>query len=477
MISSIKNLLYIYQLSEYDNGFFLNWIGNHSDLDDYLKSKKASPIWTIKARIIFIVSIFFLPLCFILPKKRIANFLILAAEIIKPLETAVIFFIVQKTKFRLKKHKDLIKIGITGSYGKTTAKEYLAEILSVKYRVLKSPENINTLLGLAKFISKNLDKPFQFLIVEMAAYKKGDIKKICRMIMPEVKILTGLADSHLERFGSLENIIKAKFEIAESLSGDKNSVFLNADNPLIVQNYQKFFKINPEFYGLNAEIGKKFEAKNILVSKEGIDFDIFSNEGGKNQEFYFSVKIRIFGRHNIEPILSAISVADKFGLSKEEILTGLKNLKPLPRRLFLAKNSQGIAVIDDSYNISKASAEAALEFLKDAFVGRRKIIIVAGLVEQGAKKNENNRWLGEKIKLAGDLILMIKNSNTQFMIDGSDIPKTEILYYNKNKRADINGRKIIIFNNVAELNSFLSEILKSGDVVLTFPYDLPAHYC
>ena len=76
----------------------------------------------------------------------------------------------------MKKHKNLIKIGITGSYGKTTTKEYLAEILLVKYRVLKSPENINTLLGLAKFISKNLDESFQVLIIEMAAYKKGDIK-------------------------------------------------------------------------------------------------------------------------------------------------------------------------------------------------------------------------------------------------------------------------------------------------------------
>lgn len=472
MISDIKNLLYIYQLSEYDNGFFLNWIDSHPDLDNYLKSKKINPVWTIKARIIFIVSIFFLPLRLVFSRKRIAYFLILAAAIMKPLEAVVVFFIVQKIKFGLKKYKDLIKIGVAGSYGKTTAKECLAEILSVKYRVLKSPENINTLLGLARFISKNLDKSFQILIVEMAAYKKGDIKKICRMAAPEIRILTGLTDSHLERFGSLENIIKTKFEIAENVSPDKNSVLLNADNPLIVQNYQKFLKINPEFYGINPEIRKLFSAKNIKISEEGLEFDIF-----RNREFYFNAKVKIFGRHNMEPILSAISIADKLGLSKEEILTGLKNLKPLPRRLFPAKNSQGVVVIDDSYNISKASAEAALEFLNEVFLKRRKIIIASGLVEQGTKKNENNRWFGEKIKLAGDLILMIKNSNTRFIIEGLNIPKTEILYYNKGGRADINGRKAIIFNNAEELNLFLHNILKPGDVVLTFPYDLPAHYC
>ncbi|MEK7553730.1 MAG: UDP-N-acetylmuramoyl-tripeptide--D-alanyl-D-alanine ligase [Patescibacteria group bacterium] len=471
MISSIKNLLYIYQLSEYDNGFFLRWINNHPDLDSYLKSKKENPVWTIKAKIIFIISFFYLPLYLFFPKKRFVYSLILAAAIIKPLEIIVIFFIVQKIKFRLKKYKNLIKIGITGSYGKTTTKEYLAEILSVKYRVLKSPENINTLLGLAKFISKNLDESFQVLVIEMAAYKKGDIKKFCRMINPEIRILTGLADSHLERFGSLENIVEAKFEIAESLLDDKNLVFLNADNPFIVQNYQKFFKINPEFYGINPEIQKVFKAENIKISEEGLEFNIF-----KNQEFYFNAKIRVFGRQNIEPILLVISIADKLGLSKEEILTGLKNLKPLPRRLFPTKNSQGIVIIDDSYNISKASIEAALEFLKETFPKRRKIIIAAGLVEQGVSKNENNKWFGEKIKTIGDLNLIIRNSNTQFIIKGTNLPEKEILEYNKNRRFETINQKIVIFENAEELNFFLPEISKSGDAILMFPYDLPAHY-
>lgn len=471
MISNIKNLLYIYQLSEYDNGFFLRWVNNHPDLDNYLKSKKENPVWTVKAKIIFIISFFSLPLSSFFPQKRFAYFLISAAAIMKPLETMIVFFLIQKIKFKLKKHKDLIKIGIIGSYGKTAAKEYLAEILSVKYRVLKSPENINTLLGLVKFISKNLDESFQVLVVEMAAYKRGDIKKLCRMVNPEIRVLTGLTDSHLERFGSFENIVKAKFEITEGAKEGKNLIFLNSGNSFIFQNYRRFLKIKPEFYGLNPEIKKIFEADDIKVSEDGLEFNLI-----KDKKFYFNAKVKVFGGHQTEPILSAIGIADKLGFSKEEILTGLKNLKSLPRRLSAAKTSQGITIIDDSYNISKASIEAAFEFLKEAFPKRRKIIITAGLVEQGASKSENNKWFGEKIKTIGDLNLIIRNSNTQFIIEGINLPKEEILEYNKNRRFETINQKVVIFENAEELNFLLPEISKSGDVILMFPYDLPAHY-
>lgn len=472
MFKTINNLLYIYQLSEYDNGFFLNWLANHPDLKNYLKSKKENPVWTAKAKIIFAVSLVFLPLYFILPPKPSAYFLILAASLIKPLESIAVFFIVQKTKFRLKKHENLIKIGIAGSYGKTTTKEYLAEILSVKHRVLKSPGNVNTLLGLARFISKKLDESFRVLIVEMAAYRKGDIKKLCRLIQPEIRILTGIADSHLERFGSPENIVEAKFEIADGAQEQKNSIFLNADDRSILENYRKFLNIRPEFYGINSGIEKVFEAKNIKVSEKGLKFDIV-----KNGSFYFNADVELFGKHQLEPILVAISVADKLGFSREEILAGLKNIKPLPRRLCLTKAANGIIVIDDSYNISKASADAALDFLKEAFPKKRKVVISAGLVEQGTKKSENNRWFGKKMKTAGNLLLLVKNSNTRFIVEEMNLSEEEILEYNKKiNTSEIAERKTVIFENAEELNLFLPAILKPNDALLIFPYDLPAHY-
>ena len=466
MLSKIKTLIYIFQLTEYDASFFKNWAKNHPDLESYLKTKK-EPVWTFKAKLIFVLAILFSPFYFIFLNKLYYS-LILSSKFIKPLEMFIVFIFAQKTKSKLKRHKDLVKIGIAGSYGKTTAKEYLAAILSSKYRIFKTPENINTLLGIIRLILKELDENYHILITEMAAYKKGDIKNLCKMIKPEIRILTGLNTSHLERFGSLENTIRAKFEIVDNLS-QQNRVFLNADDAIVFQNYQQFFKGKPEFYGLNPEIEKVFEAKNIRVSENGLEFDIF-----KNKEFYFGAKTGVFGRHQLGPILLAITVADKLGFNKEEILTGLRNIRPLPRRLFLKKTEARITVIDDSYNISKNSASAALEFLKEVFPRKRKVIITAGILEQGGKKIENNKWLGKKIKGTADLVLMTKNSNLEFLIDGLEIPKNEILEYNE--RIESRKQKAIIFDDAQELNINLSKILKPNDVVLIFPYDLPAHY-
>jgi len=466
MLSKIKTLLYIFQLAEYDILFFKNWVKKHPDLENYLKIKK-EPVWTFKAKLIFVLAILFSPFYLIFPDKLYYS-LILSSKFIKPLETFIVFIFAQKTKSKLKRRKDLVKIGIAGSYGKTTTKEYLTAILSSKYRIFKTPENINTLLGIIKLILKELDENYHILITEMAAYKKGDIKNLCKMIKPEIRILTGLNTSHLERFGSLENTIRAKFEIVDNLS-QQSRVFLNADDAIVFKNCQQFFKGKPEFYGLNPEIEKVFEAKNVRVSKEGIEFEIF-----KNKEFYFNAEAKVFGRHQLEPILLAITVADKLGFNKEEILIGLRNIRPLPRRLFLKRTEAGIIVIDDSYNISKNSAEAALEFLKEAFPEKRKIIVTAGILEQGEKKSENNKWLGKKIKGTADLVLMTKNSNLEFLIDGLEIPKNEILEYNE--KIESQKQKAIIFDDAQELNINLSKILKPNDVVLIFPYDLPAHY-
>lgn len=466
MVSKIKNFLYIFQLTEYDVPFFLSWIRNHPDLENYLKTKK-EPVWTFKAKLIFILAVLFLPFYLIFPNKLYYS-LILSFKLVKPLETIIVFIFVQKTKSKLKKYKDLIKIGIAGSYGKTTTKEYLAAILSSKYRVFKTPENINTLLGITKLILKELGEGYHILITEMAAYKIGDIQKLCQIIKPEIRILTGINTSHLERFGSLENTIRAKFEIVNNLS-HQNQVLLNADDAIILQNYKRFLKHEPKFFGLNPAIPKILEAKNIEISEEGLKFDVF-----KNQKTYFSGKAAVFGRHQLTPILLAISIADKLGMAKEEILTGLRNIRPLPRRLFLKKTEAGITIIDDSYNISKNSAEAALEFLKEAFPQKRKVIITAGILEQGEKKTENNKWLGEKIKGTADLVLMAKNSNLEFLIDGLGIPKNEILEYNE--RMESQKQQVIIFDNAQELNINLYKILKPNDVVLIFPYDLPAHY-
>ncbi len=457
MIKKIKNLIYIYQLSEYDNLFFFSWIKNHQNLEEYFNSEAAKfPVWTAKAKMIFWLAILFTPFF----KKNLYISLILAAKIIKPFENIVVFFIVRRAQSKLKKYKDLIKIGITGSYGKTTTKEYLAAVLSEKYRVLKTPENINTLIGISRLILKELNESYQIFVAEMAAYKRSDIKRLCGLINPQIGILTGLAGSHLERFGSIENIVRAKFELVDGLNQKNGRFFMNADNDLIIENYRKFVKTDFEFYGINENINKKFNARNIELGENFLKFEIY-----KEGKFYFKTEVNLLGRHQLEPLLAAITVADNLGLTKDEMVRGLKKIRPLPRRLFPIKTPQGI-IIDDSYNISEKSIEAALDYLTAVFMNKRKVVLTAGIVEQGNRKSENNIFLGQKLKEGADLILTPKNSNTRYIIKGLGLPEDKISEYNK----------IIIFNNAKEIDSVLSRILKPDDVVLIFPYNLPAHY-
>ncbi len=172
-----------------------------------------------------------------------------------------------------------------------------------------------------------------------------------------------------------------------------------------------------------------------------------------------------------------ISGQTTLGMTKEEILTGIKNLKSLNRRLSIQRTPQGFTIIDDSYNISEDSFKAALGFLKEAFPDKRKIVITAGLVEQGDKKSEANILFGEKLKETADIILIPKNSNTPYLIKGLKLSKNEILEYNNNgKIIDNSGKKAVIFNDVDELHCNFRLIFKPNDAVLIFPYDLPAHY-
>ncbi len=125
----------------------------------------------------------------------------------------------------LSRNPNLIVVGITGSFGKTTTKEILSTILAKKYKVLSPPQSYNTLFAVAQIIKEQLKEDHEIFLVEMGAYRRGEIAELCRMVKPKIGILTGIANQHLERFGTQENIIKAKYDLIESLPPDGLAVF------------------------------------------------------------------------------------------------------------------------------------------------------------------------------------------------------------------------------------------------------------
>lgn len=451
----LKNLIYILQSENYDFKRFLCFA--YSRLDWWRLEKRKKIVWTAKARLINIVSViifsffaaYFLVKCgwfgasIVLLMIFLLPFLIgVSLIIIKPLDIILKARRIKTAKNILKLKKQIV-IGITGSYGKTSAKEILNSILSEKFKVLKTPENVNTDIGIADFIIKEKEKfkESDIFIVEMGAYRVGDIAKICEMVEPDYSILTGINESHLERFGSLNNIIRGKFELPERT---KKISFVNFDDKNIKNNLEKF--IIEEYIKLSADA-----AANIVVRENfgGLEF-IY-----KNEKFF----TRLLAEHNIVLIISATELAKKLGMNLEEIKRGVEKIKPLTNRLNPIYNNQSdIWVIDDSYNANFNGILSGLKVLEMA--KGRKVVLTPGLVELGDKSKEIHKKIGEDYAKKADLVLLIKNSVAPYIIKGME----------KN-----NFHEFKVYNNTEEAHNDLKNILKSGDTII-FQNDWPDNY-
>lgn len=346
---------------------------------------------------------------------------------------------------------NVIKIGITGSYAKTSVKEILKTLLSQKYRVLATPENYNTPLGIALAV-KNLDSTHDVFIAEMGARSKGDIKELAQMVKPKYGVLTGINNQHLETFGSIETTKDTKFELFENLASDGVG-FFSSDNALSRELMERF---NGEKYfaGISGE-NNLVTASDIITDTRGTTFTLnFSN--GK------SVKCNtvLLGKHSIRNICLASAVAFKIGLTPKEIATGINRLQSVGHRLELMPNNKNIVIIDDSYNSNVDGINAAMEVL-DTFKGR-KIVLTPGLVELGKMENMANFEFGRTLSLHADLVIVIGRHNAEMLINGlldGGMPRDNIRFA----------------KNLNKGNALLNEIMMEGDIVL-FENDLPDNY-
>jgi UDP-N-acetylmuramoyl-tripeptide--D-alanyl-D-alanine ligase len=454
----IRNLIYILQSELYDSRKFLQFAYSHFQW--WKLEKRAHLVWTKKARLIYVLTVLMLFAAFSLSVGLFGAWGILSVVVVIPLVPIVIITtlwiiepmdhflknrLFQKAqKFLRENRKNLTVIGITGSYGKTTTREILSSILSEKFRVLRLCENINTDIGIADFILKNprLFKENEIFIVEMGAYKKGEIKKLCDLVSPDYAILTGINESHLERFGSLENIILAKFELPLAA---KKTVVLNFDDENVLRNYARF-KLK-EFVGVS-----KSEAKNIksLDNFSGLEFEL---DGAM-------FRTKLLAQHNITLVLLASRVAQKLGMTNLEISRGVGRLEHVPHRLEPIYNElTKVWVIDDSYNGNYTGIVSGIEVLRRAL--GRKIVLTPGLVELGEKSAEVHEKIGWLYADAGiDLVLLIKSPNSGYITKGLE------------EKGFKNYR---VYSSSQAAHADLANVVKSGDTII-FQNDLPDNY-
>lgn len=336
-------------------------------------------------------------------------FVVMAANFInKPWEKSVYYYYFNKAKKKLKNMSNLKVIGITGSYGKTSSKNILSDILNIKYDCLPSPKNFNTTYGLMITINNHLDKFTEYFIAEMGAFKRGEIKTLCNFVKPKYGILTSIGTAHLDSFGSRENIQKGKFELIESLPSDGIAI-LNRDDE-----WQVSYKLKNNCKVLWIGIDNKdadVYATNIKLSKDGTNFDCIFK--GDNTLYHFETKL--LGKANVYNILAGIMLGYALGITIEELKLGVLKVKPVEHRLELKKYLD-INIIDDAYNSNPVGAKMAIDVLN--MMPGKKIVVTPGMIELKDKEYELNLEFGKQIALVADEVILVGKEQTKPIYEG-----------------------------------------------------------
>jgi len=359
--------------------------------------------------------------------------------------------ILRRAEEKVKTFKNLTVIAITGSYGKTSTKEFLATILSSKFNVASTKEHQNSEMGIANCILNDLNEKHQIFIVEMGAYKKGGIKLLCDMVKPKIGIVTGINEQHLALFGSLENLLSAEGgeELAEALP--KNGVLVvNGDNKYCLDLLRKSSNLpanqEKKYVISNKAIEADIWTEDVSIEKKSVSFLTVN----RNKELgHF--KVNVLGKQNVQNLLGAILVAREQGMSIEEIAEACKKIKPDLAGMVLKQGKNGLDIIDSSYSANPDGVFADLEYL--SIFPQKKAIIMPCLIELGPNSAEIHRKIGKRIAEICNLAVITTKDKFEDLKSGA-------------MEAGMSQSSILFCENPDEISTIVSLFCKSGDAIL-----------
>ena len=355
-----------------------------------------------------------------------------------------------RAKNRLGAMPEMIRIGITGSFGKTTAKMILAKMLEKKYRVCYSSKSYNTPMGICKVINNILPDDAQVFIAEMGARFVGDIEELTRIVVPNYGMITAIGNQHLETFGSIENIMETKYELIKCMNG--GLALFNGDSELNNKLYERTTGMKL-ITGKEGTVGADIYYKNVVQSNDGIAFTLCIAEGE------YEVKTKLFGRYIPSVITLCAALAFELGVWADDIVKACRDMEPVPHRLELIKNGENMVIIDDAYNANVEGAKSALQTLS-GFEGSTKVIITPGLVELGKEEKQANENLGSMIGEICDRAFFVGER-------GSDLKSGAI-------KAGMVEDNIALCDSLDEAVGLLRGV--RGKVAVLFENDLPDNF-
>lgn len=370
-----------------------------------------------------------------------------------PMERAITRWYYNDARRILRSMRGLTVIGITGSFGKTSTKNFLYRVLSERYNVVMTPGNFNTTLGVVRTIREQLRPYHQIFIVEMGAKQRGDIREICDLVHPSIGIVTSVGEMHLETFGSVENVARTKFELIDALPADGLGI-VNIDSEAAAA-YLAMAKVGCKCLTYSIDnSAADYRATGISYAPQETTFDIQTPTG--RHEGYMT---HILGSGNLLNITAALAAADRLDIDVERQRAAVAQIRQIEHRLSM-RNSGGVTVLDDAYNSNPAGAKMALEVLGAFRTEGRRYVVTPGFVEMGARQYANNRTLGRQIAHSGcDAVFVVNEVNRRAICEGL---------------ADEGypAERTHVVASFAEASAALGAIMRHGDVVL-YENDLP----
>lgn len=377
--------------------------------------------------------------------------IMVAAFILRPVEKSINRRYYDDAVRMLAEHPGLKVIGVTGSYGKTSTKHFLHRILSEQYETLMTPGSFNTTLGVVRTIRESLKPYHEIFIVEMGAKQPGDIREICDLVHPVQGIITAVGPQHLQTFGTVENVLATKFELADAIPAE-GTVFVNNDYPIIAD--RAVTNCRAIRYGIDTDTIADYRATNVEYTAMGTRFEV---SGPKIDGVSFET--RLLGRYNISDLVGAIAVAVETGMPVERIRYAVTRIEPVEHRLSVIRHAGGLTILDDAYNSNPAGAAMALEVLASMQSGRR-FILTPGMIELGDRQYELNREFGVRIARSGiEYALVICDYNRQAILDGL-------------AEGGMPAENIKTFDTFLDANAWLVAQAQPGDTAL-IENDLP----
>jgi UDP-N-acetylmuramoyl-tripeptide--D-alanyl-D-alanine ligase len=296
-------------------------------------------------------------------------------------------------------HAPMNVIGITGSYGKTSTKELIATLLSTKYTTLFTTQSKNSPIAIAELVLSKLTPKHTVFVVEMGAYKMGEIAQMAAMVHPSIAVITAINPQHQDLFGSIEHTMKAKYELIAGMNHDGVAI-MNADNARVREMAKRARSdgFTVEFYSALQNKSAVITAKNIQQLADGISFDCVYRDKA------VPITAQLFGTHQVSNMLAAIAVCLRSGMTMAEIVKATRMIKPMVHTMAPKKGKNGAMYIDDTFNNNPDAALAALSFLS-AQKGK-KVVVFQPMIELGAYAKESHQKVARVMgEIATDIIL------------------------------------------------------------------------